>query len=703
MVTGLLSTVSSSIRFRVLGPFEFYNGKRWNTIGATKQRALLSLLVLNANRVTPTQQLMSELWGERFPSSARGLLAGYVWRLRQLLGDDQAELLVTLPGGYQLALPPGASDVDNYDNLCVTGRGQLAAGDLAGAVASFSAALGLWRGSPFADIPLMPSIMAETARLDESRLAIIEARIGAEIQLGRHEGLLPELKLIVAQFPLRERLHAHLMLTLYRSGQQAEALGAYSDLRRLLVDELGIEPSKPLRDLQQRILREDPALLQVAPALPGTAAAPGLALPMPPPPRTFVGHDDELTMLVARLSAGEPVCAVHGMVGAGKTALALRAAHEVAARFPDGHLYLDLRGSAADPPLEPGEVTSRLLRACGVPEHDVPPDPRGAAARLRQLLAERRMLMVLDDALDSRQVSQVLAVPEGSAVIIAGCPAQSAVEGPNQVRLGRLTAARATELLSRCVGPERIHVEPAAASAIARLCEYLPLALRIAAVRLTLRPDWSLGGFAERLSDPRRRLDLLTCEGASIRTSLAAAARLVQRRGEPAALLALRLLGALDLPIVGIGPLAALLDLPAGHAELIATSLVSAGLLDPLGLDHYRVPDLVRLFAGDDGPPDGADTAITEAICRVVEHYASAVSEHLALLPLHQHTGQVLAWYRRERGPLCALARRDPSGNLLRVIGDLRRALPTGRCGRPRSALGTRLPAALGGLAVHRG
>lgn len=702
-MTGLQDTESPPIRFRVLGPFEFYNGQRWTLIGSTKQRALLSLLVLNANRVRPSEQLISELWGDRFPSSVRGLLAGYVWRLRQLLGDDNAEMLVTRAPGYQLVLPPGAVDVHRYDDLSAAGHGQVAAEDLSGAVASFSAALALWRGNPFVDVPLMPSVMAETARLEESRLAVIEARIGAEIRLGRNEGLLPELKLIVAQFPLRERLHAHLMLVLYRSGQQAEALGAYRDLRRLLVEELGIEPSRPLRDLQQRILREDPSLLHVAPALPGGPVTSSGPVPtLPPQPRTFVGRDDALAMLTRRLSAGEPVCAIHGTAGAGKSALALCVAHAVAPHFPDGQLYLDLRGSAPQEPLEPAAVVGHLLHACGIAEHEVPASLDGAVARLHAQLASRRMLVVLDDVLDIRQLRPVLGLPRGSAVIIIGRAAQSAVEGPNQVRLGQLTAASATELLSRCVGPERIHVEPAAAGAIARLCEYLPLALRIAAVRLTLRPDWSLDGFAVRLADPQRRLDLLACEGLSVRASLVAAVRLVQRAGGPAALLALRLLGSLDLPVVSGSALSALLDLTADEAELPAASLVNAGLIEPLGIERYRVPQLVRLFAralaaenadhvaADEAAADEAAAGV--AVGRVAAYYAAAVSEHLALIELKPHRGNVLAWYRREFGALCALAKRDPTGNLPRALAELRRALPTGQHGGRESALSAQLP-----------
>src|SRR5215211_1345229 len=236
------SAVSSPARFRLLGPLEFFDGQRWSSISAPKQRALLAVLLINANRTVPTDQLLAELWGEQPPASAAGLLAGYVWRLRRCLGDRDGRTLVTRAPGYQLMVPRGATDVHEYEDLIAVGRRSLAAGDLAGAVARLTAALDLWRGGPFADVALVPSVLAESARLEEARLAVVEARIETEIGLGRHESLLPELKLMISQFPLRERLHAHLMVALYRTGQQAEALGAYRDLRQLLVDELGIEP-----------------------------------------------------------------------------------------------------------------------------------------------------------------------------------------------------------------------------------------------------------------------------------------------------------------------------------------------------------------------------------------------------------------------------------------------------------------------------
>ncbi|MFC3455186.1 AfsR/SARP family transcriptional regulator [Amycolatopsis speibonae] len=544
-------------------------------------------------------QLMAELWGERPPPSAAGLLAGYVWRLRNSLGDPRGRMLSTRAPGYRLVLPPGSTDVDEYEELVAAGRKSLAEGDLSSAVTTLTEGLGMWRGTPMADVAMVPSVLAESARLEEARLAVVEARIETEIGLGGHEALLPELKLMVSRFPLRERLHAHLMVALYRSGQQAEALGAYRDLRRLLVDELGVEPSKPLRELQGRILRDDPLLTETP-----RRTTPAIAVRRPVVPRTlppdvpaFIGRDRELAWITSRLTAGEQRCAVHGMAGVGKTTLAVHAAHRVAGSFPDGQVHLSLGASSARGPTAPVEVIGRLLAALGVPVADLPPDEEGAAAVLRTVLADRRVVMVLDDVADSGQIRQLLPSAPGCAVILTGRPASTAVDGAGLVRLGRLPETAATALIRRYAGAPRVDAEQAATVRLAGLCDHLPLALRVAATRLAQRPEWTVGEFAARLADPGRRLDALACDGLSVRTSLQAGVRLLRRSADPLATRALGQLGVLDQPVVSTEALAAALDIPVPAAEAAAERLVDAGLVETLRMDWYRVPGLVRLFA----------------------------------------------------------------------------------------------------------
>ena len=620
----------AGVNFRLLGPLEFFDGQRWSSIGAAKQRALLAVLLINANHVVSADQLIAELWGERPPASAAGLLAGYVWRLRRCLGDPDGRTLATRAPGYQLVVPPGAADVDDYEALVAAGRRGLAAGELCTAVTALSAALELWRGTPLADVALVPSVLTESARLEEARLAVVEARIGAEIGLGRHEALLPELKLMVSQFPLRERLHAHLMVALYRTGQQAEALGAYRDLRQLLIEELGIEPSKPLRELQGRILREDPLLLETAEDTAPATAVLRLAVPrtLPPDVPVFVGLDEELDRITARLTGGEQRCAIHGLAGTGKTTLAVHAAHRVAAAFPDGQIYLDLGASGGRAPLRPIEAIGRLLTALGVPAANVSSDVEHAAALLRTALADRRVIVVLDDVLDTDQIRRLLPATPGCAVILASRPAATVVDGSGLYRLGRLSMAAAMHLIRRYAGADRVDADLDATAQLARLCEYLPLPLRIAAARLAQRPEWTVRDFAARLADPRRRLDALTCDGLSVRASLRAGTRLLHRLGDPSAPRTVGLLGVLDLPVLQTSALAAALEEPDEVAELTAERLVDAGLIEPLGMDRYRVPALVRLFARDE-----LISAGNEWSRRVIGHHDNPVRAQFSRQP----------------------------------------------------------------------
>lgn len=658
--------MSSPLRFRLLGPLEFFDGRRWSSIGAAKQRALLAILLVNANRAVATDQLVAELWGEQRPASAAGLLAGYIWRLRRSLGDPEGHTLATRTPGYQLVVPPGTLDVHDYEAMVAAGRRNLAAGDLANAVATLSGALELWRGAPLADVALVQSVLTESARLEESRLAVVEARIGAEIGLGRHEALLPELKLMVSQYPLRERLHAHLMVALYRTGQQAEALGAYRDLRKLLIDELGIEPTKPLRELQQRILREDPLLQERVEAAPRATTVLRLAVPrtLPADVPVFVDREQELARITSRLLDGGQRCAVHGLAGAGKTTLAVHAAHRIAGRFPDGQVYLNLGACGAQAPLRPVEAIGRLLAALAVPAADIPVEEERAAALLRTALAGRRVVTVLDDVLDTGQIRQLLPATPGCAVILTSRPGTAAVDGSGQLRLGRLPVAAAVNLVRRYAGAERVDADLDAAAQVAQHCEYLPLALRIAATRLAQRPEWTVRGFAARLADPQRRLDALACDGLSVRASLRASARLLQRVGDPSATRTLRLLGVLDLAVLRTDTLAVLLEEPSQVAEATAERLVDAGLIEAMKIDHYRVPEMVRLFARGEYVTAEDERSATR---RVVDFYARAVRDQLA----RPDPG----WLRREHATLRALTARAPDSDLPGLVGQLRAAM----------------------------
>ncbi|MFD4658718.1 BTAD domain-containing putative transcriptional regulator [Kitasatospora sp. NPDC058444] len=686
------------VKYRVLGPVEYHDGENWVAVKAAKQRALLAVLLLNANHLVPAQQLHSELWSDGSSSHVGSLLAGCVWRLRAAIGDSEGKSLLTRPTGYQLAVPSGGLDLHAYESLVASGRTQRASGNPVEALRSFSAALDLWRGAPLADVALTSSIMAESARLEESRLAVMEAKLGVQIALGAHEDILPELKLLVAQHPLRERLHEYLMTALYRTGQQAEALGVYRDLHHLLADELGIDPSRPLRELQQRILEEDPrlnddgavhqAVTVSAPGEPVVSASGAAAVPAGAAPRLlprqrapFVGRTSELDGLVRLLSEGRPAVAIHGPAGSGKSVLAVAAAHAAAGEFPGGQVHVDMRGTAGGSALRPEQAMEVILASFGIE----PGSGEAAALRTGAGPAGRRALVVLDNVRDSAQIRELLPATPGISFLVTSRSPIAGTDGLTHLRLGGLTESASIDLLRRSVGAPRVDAEPAAAAELVRSCDYSPFALRLAADRLATRPDWTVADFARYVAEPHQRLDFLADGDVSLRDSLMASVRLLAggtgesdtdgRSGgrDAAAVTALRRLGFLDRTVVTVEALAVLLGSSEGEAHRIAERLVDVGLLESLAIDRYRVPQSVRALARELA---GSDREDAEAVRRVVDHYAGAAQDQPG--PAHG------AWDRAERETLRALVPRDRTGALAESLGGTRYVL---RVSGSRSAL----------------
>jgi DNA-binding SARP family transcriptional activator len=490
------------MRFRLLGPLEVWDGARWTMPAASKQRALLAVLLLHANQAVSADRLIDELWGEHLPGTPANLLQVYVSRLRKLLDHGPGGVLRTRSHCYELLVQPGDLDVDLFERLVQDGQQALRAGALELAAEQLTAALALWRGEPLSDVPTTTTVAAEVLRLQERRLTALEAHFEAELGLGRHAGVLPDLKEQVAACPLREGLRAHLMVALYRSGRQAEALGAYRDLRQILHDELAIEPSPSLRRLERAILTDDPALTPPEPATPprqapaavtaGTRATGPVPCQLPPDVGDFTGRDEPLTRLRDLLSrdpgpaaTSVVVCAISRTAGVGKTALAVHAAHQLAERFPDGQLYVDLQGATSGVrPLHPLGVLGRFLRALGVEGDAVPTELEEAAARFRSQLASRRLLVVLDNAHDAAQVRPLLPASPGCAVLVTGRRVLASLDAAHQLHLDVLSPQGAIELLGRLTGRQRVATEPEATAQLAHWCGYLPLALRIAGARL---------------------------------------------------------------------------------------------------------------------------------------------------------------------------------------------------------------------------
>jgi DNA-binding SARP family transcriptional activator len=605
------------MEFRVLGPVEALAGNRLLRIGGPKERSLLSILLVHANQVVPVDQLIDQLWDGDPPGTAPGTLHGYVSRLRHALDPGRGQgakedVLVTRPPGYLVAVAPGALDLDVFEQLVEQGRTAGSEGNPHLASAVLRDALALWRGPALADIPLAAVRQTVAHRLEENRLAALEERIQADLDCGRHTQLVGELEGLVGAFPLRERLRGQLMLALYRSGRQAEALQAYRDTRRALVEGLGLEPGVELRRLERAILAAGAALdyaaseaIQVGARatldrVPEVSVGPRQ---LPPDIADFTAREDAIARVRVLFETGHDqdtavtICVITGKAGVGKSTLAVRVAHQLQTQFIDGQLYANLR-STRDRKRCSLDVLAQFLRALGIDASAVPQDGDERTALYRTRFAGRRMLVLLDDASDETQIRPLLPGGPPSAVLVTSRSRLSGLPGATQVDLDVLSPDQAIELVGKIAGHQRVAAESDAAIALARLCGWLPLALRIVGAKLAAKRHWRLATLAERLGDERRRLDELRIGDLEVRASIALSYRGVQ----PDERWAFRMLGMLDAKDFAPWLPAALLDVPVAIAEDLAERLVDAQLLeiagqDPSGQTRYRLHDLLRLYA----------------------------------------------------------------------------------------------------------
>lgn len=601
--------------FRVLGPLEVWRGGPAILLGAPKQRVLLAALILRANRVVTADTLLELLWDDHPPATARNTLHTLVRRLRRVLAADEIEnrgtaeeRLVTRPSGYSLRIEdPDSSDLATFEELAAEGR-RMSSRAPARAASLLRRGLSLWRGGPLADIDSEWLRRVEIPRLEEQRLTAIEDRVMADLMCRRHGELIGELQALVASHPMRPRLLGQLMLALHRSGRQAEALTTYRSARHAMIEEFGLEPTFELQQLQQAILEGDDASLDLGeqPAagdalalLPARSRGPGPPHQLPPDAAVFVGRDKELAwlmrMMLARQSAGQPATTiVRGQAGVGKSTLAIHAAHLLADHFSDGHLFADLHGvRRGEDVASPLRMLRQFLRALDVADAQVPESLDEAGARFRSVTASKRILVVLDNAGSAEQVQQLLPAGPGCGALVTSRQALIGRENAPQVHVGMLSADDAVELLRQFAGRQRIDDEPEAARMLADLCEHLPLALRIAAERLALRPAWPVCALAERLTEPRRRLDELALGSVAVRSSLQASygalptddARMFQ------------MLGLLNGTEMSVDQLASLLQQDSDQVEAGLERLVDFGLLRSTAPGQYSVNELTWLFA----------------------------------------------------------------------------------------------------------
>ncbi|AQZ65037.1 hypothetical protein BKM31_29510 [[Actinomadura] parvosata subsp. kistnae] len=655
-------------------------------LGPPLQQAIVAMLATRAGRVVTLGQLIQGLWGETPPASATQSVYTYIAGLRRAFepGRGRREppsMVSRSSGGYLLRLDPSQVDAHVFaarlDAAAQGGR----SGDLDGALRDLGEALSLWRGPALSGVP-GPFAESERARLEQLHLTALEARADTLLRLGRPEEALSELYDLVHRHPLRERPYELLMLALHGCGRQAEALTVFEQARSTLAEELGIDPGEGLRRAHGVVLASDER-----------PAAPSRTVPrqLPGDLMVFVGRTRETVRLKSLLDPWgdeppHPFVVICGPPGVGKSALAVHVAHLVRERFPDGQLYVNLRGGTPNVPrLSTHEIFSRLLRGIGTPDSSVPEDEDEAAALWRSRLQDGRLLLVLDNAADLAQVKPFISAPRGVAVLVTSRESLAAGDDCVQLRLQPLSDAEATAMLSKLVGADRVAAELDQTTRLIRLCDGFPLALRVAGARLIDRPDWTVGALTSRLTDERRRLRELESGDLAVRSSLAASWNALNGSardidGEAAHLLAL--LGLLHVPDVTVEAATALSGGAPFDVERALERLCDAHLLDPGEPGRYHPHDLVRLFAADLLPPGERIAPLK----RTIGYYAQ--STRAAALTSDPHRVHCLypeldaqgrgfdsaeearAWLRTEEATLLAAAHQamaDPDDDIARA------------------------------------
>ncbi|MFD8702754.1 BTAD domain-containing putative transcriptional regulator [Kitasatospora sp. NPDC059648] len=611
---------------RLLGAVELVHEKRSLDLGGPRQRVVLAMLGLNVNRTVSTEQLIDAVWGDAPPTTARGQIQVAVSTLRKRFARaGRPGAIITRSPGYALELEPEDVDSLEFERLVALARGESGAGLTERAAATMREALALWRGPALDGVPGELAQRSAT-HLNDRRLTVLEERVRLDLLLGRHGELSAELASLTARHPLRERLYGHLMLALYRSGRQADALEAFQRARRALVEEIGIEPGQELRELEGAILNQSPELdLPVrrdgrAPAEPPTPAAPPAETAFRLTPRQlpasisdFIGRRgqlDEIKKLIVPSAGAQapgyavPIVNICGPGGVGKSALAVRAAHEAGAHFPDGHLYADLHtptaeaGGAGDGENRTGTLLARFLRAVGVPAKAIPDDPQERAEMYRSRLADSRVLVVLDGVTSAEQVTPLLPGSASCAVLATSRARLARVPGIHQVDVEVFEMSHALDLLAGIIGRARVQAELDTAVELVHLCDGLPLALRIAGARLASHPHWPVERLVQRLRNERQRLDELSHHGLELRSTIS----LTYRALPPSAQRLFRLFSLVQLPDAPAWIAAALLDTDPVTAEDTLDLLVEAQVMDIVQYPNrpgprYRFHDLVRAYA----------------------------------------------------------------------------------------------------------
>jgi DNA-binding SARP family transcriptional activator len=669
--------------FGVLGPLEVTAGAKSLELSSSRQRVVLTMLLLQAGRAVPLTRLVDALWDDNPPATAKGQVQTCVSALRKQLRELCAEeLLSTSPAGYSIDVPDGSLDMTTFERLAERGRAAAAGQRNEDAVRDLRSALALWRGAAAADVPSTVVQIAAT-RLNENRLSVAAECIELELALGRHQVILGELSELVREYPLRETFRAQHILALYRSGRPAEALESFQEARQTLIAELGVEPGERLCLLQQAILSRDMRLdldgepePRLMPARLGGQAVPH-QLPAAIP--DFTGRGRLVNEVNQLLSApdepdGErylPIASLNGKGGVGKTALALHVAHAVSDRYPDGQLFMQLHGADGEP-AGPMDLVASVLRSLGLPPATLPPNLAERTAIYRSWLGDRKVLIVLDDAYSASEITALIPGSPSCGVIVTSRNPLSSLAGARHFEVDDLDEATSVQLLATVIGAERMRSEPAAALQLVSLCGYLPLALRIVAAKLATRRHWTITQMISRMTDEARRLDELALSGLGIRATLATSCRGLSEAARRL-FVRLSLLGPVDFaPWVS----APLLDMDVEAANELLEELVEARLVEvhvnESGSTRLQLHDLVRIYAmelmaAEQRPAERATALRCLLSCwlslAAEAHHRAYGGDYAVLhgradrwtLPHHVHD-QLLAnpmgWFRAERAGL---------------------------------------------------
>jgi len=621
--------MGARVEFRLLGPLLVLRDGATVPIPAGRPSALLAALLLNAGHVVPTEQLIEAVWGDSPPPSARVTVQNHVKRLRKVLGDVSHRRIRTYPNGYMINVEPGMLDVERFEELVHSARKEARESAWDRAASQLRDALSLWRDQPLANVDSAALAVREVPQLEEKRLQALEARIDADLHLGRHREVITELQQLADAYPLREHLDVLLILALYRDGRQAEALAAYQQARQLLIEELGAEPGIELQELHQRILSADPALTPAEPIPSAPVVASVVPRELPTTVPQFTGRMEELgalTELMERSSdaeAGAPMISViGGTAGVGKTALAVRWAHHVAPDFPDGQLYADLRGYDPGRPVPTTDVLAGFLRGLGMPADDVPVREDERAARYRTLVSGRRILIVLDNAGSVEQVRPLLPGSACCPVVVTSRDALAGLvarDGATRLDLDVLPLGDSAKLLRELIGP-RIDDSPEAAEALTTQCSRLPLALRTAAEFAAAHPAASLTDLVEDLSDPAQRLDLLDADG-DPHTSVRSVFSWSYRHLAKDVARTFRLIGLHPGPVFDSKAAAALTGMTIAGARHVLEALIRASLVQHVRSDRYHMHDLLHAYAHQLAHIQESEQERRMAIGRLQHHY----------------------------------------------------------------------------------